>query len=130
MTIDEKLQHFMDVSVNGAYEKGQLMLKEYKTGMDKIYEEHTATAINTANTYIKTSKSGIKRNMSKEFSKQQMDIRRELTDKQAEIKERIFKEVSEIITDYRKNPEYIETNFHKFPEEPLPLTYNYDKIHL
>lgn len=106
MTIEEKLQHFMDISVNGAYEKGQQMLKEYKTGLDKLYEEHKAEAINTANTYIKTTKSGIKRSLSKDFSKQQMDIRRELTNKQEDIKEKIFNEVMDILEEYQKTPEY------------------------
>lgn len=106
MTIEEKLQHFMDISVNGAYEKGQQTIKEYKAALDKVFEEHKAEALNTANTYIKTTKSGIKRNISKDFSKQQMDIRHELTIKQEEIKDKIFDEVTTLLEQFQKTEDY------------------------
>lgn len=106
MTIEEKLKLFMDISVNGAYEKGQLMLEEYKIGMDKIFEEHRAESLATAETYMRTAKSGIKRNLSKDFSKQQTDIRRQLTEKQNELKEKIFSEVIDALEEYKKTEDY------------------------
>lgn len=106
MTIEDKLQHFMDVSVNGAHEKGQQMLDEYKTSIDKLYEQHKAEALNTANTYIKTTKRGIKRNISKDYAQQQLNIKRQLIDKQEEIMEKIFIEVIELLNNFKSTPEY------------------------
>lgn len=106
MTIEEKLDYFMKVSVNGSYEKSQIMFNEYKAGIDKAFEEHKAEALVLAETYMRTEKTAIKRNLYKDFSKQQNDIRRQLTNKQEELKERLFSEVVEALDEYKKTEDY------------------------
>ncbi|MBQ4069633.1 MAG: V-type ATP synthase subunit E [Lachnospiraceae bacterium] len=106
MTIEEKLDYFMKVSVNDSYEKSQIMFNEYKAGIDKAFEHHKAEALVLAETYMRTEKTAMKRNLYKDFSKQQNDIRRQLTNKQEELKERLFSEVVEALEKYKKTDDY------------------------
>ncbi len=106
MTTEEKLQHFMEVSINTAAIKSQSMVDEYKAGMDKIYEDHKADAIRNADTLKKTEQDGLNRNTSKDFAKQQQHIKRKLTHKQDELKEKLFKEVLTVLENYKKTPAY------------------------
>lgn len=123
MTIEEKLQHFMEVSVNTAAIKSQNMVNQYKAGMDKILEDHKAEALKAAETYKKTEKDGINRNSSKEFARHQQHIKRKLTHKHDELKEKLFAEVLTILNDYKKTPEYDELLV-KYIKESLAVAKN------
>lgn len=108
MTIEEKLQHFMDVTVNDANIKRQTIVDEYKAGMDKIYEDHKANALKNVESLKNIEKDEIRRKTKKDFSKQQQLIRRDLTKKMEELKETIFNEVSLLLSEYKKTPAYSE----------------------
>ena len=50
MTIDEKLSHFYDITVEEAHEKAAAILNEHKAALEKMAEEHkTAHANKHAN---------------------------------------------------------------------------------
>lgn len=106
MTTEEKLQHFMEVSVNTAALESQRIIDEYKAGMDKIFEEHKAQAIKDAETRKKTAMDSLVRTSSKDFSQQQQHIKRKLTHKQEELKEKLFNEVTAALNEYKKTKEY------------------------
>ena len=40
MTIDEKLSHFYDITVEEAHEKAAAILDEHKAALEKMAEEH------------------------------------------------------------------------------------------
>lgn len=106
MTTEEKLQHFMEVSVNTAAMESQRMIDEYKAGMDKIFEEHKSQALKDADTLKKTVMDGLIRNSSKDFSMQQQHIKRKLTHKQEELREKLFAEVVTALNAYKQTKEY------------------------
>lgn len=106
MTTDEKLQHFMEVSVNTASAKCQNIIEEYKAGMDKIYEDHKKESIKNAETLKKTTMAGMRRNLAKDFARQQQHIRRKLTHKQEELKDALFQEVLELLIEFKRSPDY------------------------
>lgn len=108
MTTEEKLQHFMEITVNTAAAKCQDMVEEYKAGMDKISEDHKAEAEKKAETLKMTTKDGIRRNSSKEFARQQQQIKRTFTKKQEELKDKLFEEVLELLHAYKATPSYQE----------------------
>lgn len=108
MTTEEKLQHFMEITINTAAAKCQDMVEEYKAGMDKILEDHKVEAEKKAETLKMTTKDGIRRNSSKEFARQQQQIKRTFTKKQEELKDKLFEEVLELLRAYKATPSYQE----------------------
>ena len=82
MTIDEKLSHFYDITVEEAHEKAAAILDEHKAALEKMAEEH------------------------KTLSAEQLTIKRDWTRKQNELKEKIFSEVKGLLESFTKTPEY------------------------
>ena len=44
MTTDEKLQHFLDICMEDARDRGARVFDEYAQALDKTLEEHKASA--------------------------------------------------------------------------------------
>ena len=82
MTIDEKLSHFYDITVEEAHEKAAAILDEHKAALEKMAEENKA------------------------LSAEQLTIKRDWTRKQNELKEKIFSEVKGLLESFTKTPEY------------------------
>ena len=53
MTIDEKLSHFYDITVEEAHEKAAAILDEHKAALEKMAEEHKTLSEENAQTQIK-----------------------------------------------------------------------------
>ena len=47
MTIDEKLQHFMDVTTEKVNAENAKQMQEYEQGLEKVYEDYKETALRT-----------------------------------------------------------------------------------
>ena len=45
MTIDEKLQHFMDVTTEKVNAENAKQMQEYEQGLEKVYEDYKETAL-------------------------------------------------------------------------------------
>lgn len=108
MNINDKLQHFMDVSMNSAMQKKSNLLDEYKNGLDIQFENHKSDSIKKSEIQKKTKIDSIRRDFSKDFSKQQQHIKRKLTHKKDELKEKLFEEVQTMLNDYFKTDDYTE----------------------
>ena len=93
MTTEEKLQNFYNHSLDSANREAERVIGDHQKALDKIFEEHKATA---------------KRDVNKTLSADQLHIRRKLSRKNLELKEKLFKEVREKLTAYKKDPSYEE----------------------
>ena len=100
MTTEEKLQNFYNHSLDSANREAERVIGDHQKALDKIFEEHKATARRQAEK--------AKRDVNKTLSADQLHIRRKLSRKNLELKEKLFKEVREKLTAYKKDPSYEE----------------------
>ena len=79
MTIDEKLSHFYDITVEEAHEKAAAILDEHKAALEKMAEEHKTLSEENAQTQIKAETASARREINKALSAEQLTIKRDWT---------------------------------------------------
>ena len=94
MTIDEKLSHFYDITVEEAHEKAAAILDEHKAALEKMAEEHKTLSEENAQTQIKAETASARREINKALSAEQLTIKRDWTKKQNELKDALQKAIS------------------------------------
>lgn len=108
MTIDDKLQHFMEVSMKNAMTQKSSLVDDYIAGLNIQFENHKADADKKNEIQEKTAMDSIRREFSKDFAKEQQHIRRKLTHKKDELKEKLFAEVKEMLDKFFASDAYIK----------------------
>ena len=106
MTIDEKLSHFYDITVEDARTKAAAILEEHKEALEKMTAERKALSEENAQAQIKAETANARREINKALSAEQLTIKRDWTKKQNELKEKLFSEVKELLDSFTKTPEY------------------------
>lgn len=106
MTIEEKLQHFYDSSIEEAYQEASQMIEEHKKNLDAMLSEHKRSRRQSAETEVKAEAENARREVNKALSAQQLMIKRNWTKKQNELKDKLFAEVQNLLEDFVKTPEY------------------------
>lgn len=106
MTTEEKLKHFLEITVQDASAQGQSIVSEYQQSLDQLFEEHKTAAIRQAEQQIKVERERANRDVNIELARQQLHIKRKITKKQTALKEQLFDEVKSLIVDYMKTEDY------------------------
>lgn len=106
MTIEEKLQHFYDSSIEEAYQEASQMIEEHKKNLDAMLAEHKRSRRQSAEAEVKAEAENAHREVNKALSAQQLMIKRNWTKKQNELKDKLFAEVQNLLEDFVKTPEY------------------------
>ena len=104
MTIDEKLSHFYDITVEDARTKAAAILEEHKEALEKMTAEGKALSEENAQAQIKAETANARREVNKALSAEQLTIKRDWTKKQNELKEKLFSEVKELLDSFTKTP--------------------------
>ena len=66
MTTEEKLKHFMDVSIQSATSKSSKMIDDYTNGLNKVFEDHKINAVRKADLQIKIGTDSLQKEKNKE----------------------------------------------------------------
>lgn len=106
MDIDNKLEHFMDISIKTATQQHDKIVEKYKAKLDRIFEDHKKEAQRKAALSEKIAIDSIQRAAHKEFSHEQVRIKRNLSVKTDKMKDELFEEMVSLLTEYKKTPEY------------------------
>ena len=106
MTIDEKLSHFYDVTVEDAQAKAAGILEEHRKALAQMTEKHKADSQENAQVQIKAETANARREINKALSAEQLTIKRDWTKKQNELKEKLFAEVKTQLENFRNTPDY------------------------
>lgn len=106
MTIDEKLSHFYDITVEDARTKAAAILEEHKEALEKMTAERKALSEENAQAQIKAETANARREVNKALSAEQLTIKRDWTKKQNELKEKLFAEVKTQLENFRNTPDY------------------------
>ena len=106
MTIDEKLQHFYEVSLEEAREDAAQAIQEHKKLLSEKLEEHRQLSRQNAEAEVKAETEHVRREVNKALSAEQITLKRDWSKKQEELKEALFGEVSTKIRDFMSTSEY------------------------
>ena len=106
MTIDEKLSHFYDVTIEDAQAKAAGILEEHRKALAQMTEKHKADSQENAQVQIKAETAKARREINKALSAEQLTIKRDWTKKQNELKEKLFAEVKTQLENFRNTPDY------------------------
>ena len=116
MTIEEKLQHFYDVSVEEASGSASQALEEHKKHLAKMFSDHKQTRQQDAQAQIKAETENAKREVNKALSAQQLTLKRNRTARENELKDELFVEVKERLTQFMSTTEYEDYLVRKIKE--------------
>lgn len=108
MTIEEKLQHFNDYAMEDARLQSAEQLDEYKKALEQIFQEHKEEKRRQEELQIKTETEQIIRDNNKEFSQEQIQIRRAVRQKAEELKDKLFVEIKDRLGRFMDTPAYSE----------------------
>ncbi len=108
MTIEEKLTHFYDTSVEEARHQAEKEVQEHKESLDAAMEEHKKMALENAASSRKAEIANARREINKALSAEQLNIRRDWTARQRRLKEKLFSEVREQILKFMESSCYEE----------------------
>ena len=106
MTIDEKLQHFYEVSLDEAREDAARAIQDHKDYLQKVLEEHKQSRTQTAEAEVKAETEHVRREVNKALSSEQITLKRNWSLKQNELKETLFAEVKNRVQQFTATPEY------------------------
>ena len=106
MTIEEKLQHLMQYSMEEARGKYESVINEYTKTMEEIFQEYQENRKRQENLEIKTETEHLIRENNKRFSEEQVKIRRTISRMQEELKEKLFVEMKDRLARFAESAEY------------------------
>lgn len=106
MKIEEKLKHFTVVTIENVQNKCDMELEKYKSEQDERFERHKAEALRLAALQEKTMKEQIERKASKEYTMEQLHIRRKINHKQDELREKLFADVESKLMEFKQGLDY------------------------
>ena len=75
MTIDEKLQHFYEVSIDEAKEDAAQAIQAHKENLSQMLEEHKQSQRQTADAQIKAEAEHVRREVNKALSAEQITLK-------------------------------------------------------
>ena len=106
MTTEEKLKHFMDVSIQSATSKSSKMIDDYTNGLNKVFEDHKINAVRKADLQIKIGTDSLQKEKNKELSKEQIKIKKEMSKIHEQRKNELFTEVRKLLEQFMTTGEY------------------------
>ena len=98
MTIDEKLQHFMDVTTEKVNAENAKQMQEYEQGLEKVYEDYKETALRKSELELKQ--------MNADLAAEQILIREQTGKLLRELDEKLSSEVKGKLERYMATSAY------------------------
>ena len=108
MTIDEKLQHFYEVSVEEAKEDAAKAIQEHRESLSQMLADHKAARRQSAEAEVKAEAEHVRREINKALAAEQITLKRGWSRKQEELKETLFVEVKQKAQAFMETPEYMD----------------------
>lgn len=106
MTIDEKLQHFMDVTTQKVNAENAGQIEEYQKGLRKVFQDYQDNALRKAALSLKLKEESLEKQKNAEIARQQMEIREQTGKLQKELEQKLYSEVKGKLERYMGAREY------------------------
>lgn len=108
MTTGDKLNHFMEIVVKDADQRGRKALEDYERGLDAIFESFCQESLRKQEAEIKAGREKRQKEVNTELAECQIKIRKRLGEKQEEMKTRLFGGVEQRLAEFKKTPDYYD----------------------
>lgn len=108
MTVEQKLKHFFNSSVEDARMQSETAIREYTEVLNKEFDEFKDRIDRQAALRLKAEETQLRRDLNHELLTNLQAVKKELADRHDELKIKLFGEVTRLLTDFRKTPEYKE----------------------
>lgn len=108
MTIDEKLQHFYDVSIEEAKEDAAKEIQKHRESLSQMLNEHKDARRQGAEAEIKAEADHVRREINKALAAEQITLKRHWSRKQEELKDNLFSAVKKKVDAFMQSPEYLD----------------------
>lgn len=106
LNIEEKLEHFQTLCFKDARERSEKMLEDYTVSLKQILENHKNDAKRQADMQLEAAADNITREMNKQLSIEQINIKREYSTRQEELKSRLMTELRDRLARFMETPDY------------------------
>lgn len=106
MTIEEKLEHFQILCFQDVTARSEKMLNDYTESLRKTLEEHKQDLERQAEMQISAEMDKIERDINKQLSLEQINIKRRYSGKQEEYKSMLFNELRDKLAYFMDTQEY------------------------
>ena len=106
MTIDEKLQHFMDVTTEKVNAENAKQMQEYEQGLEKVSEDYKETALRKSELALKLKEESLKKQMNADLAAEQILIREQTGKLLRELDEKLSSEVKGKLERYMETRAY------------------------
>lgn len=106
MTTEEKLQHFLQFCMEDARTRSAKMLDEYTTALEQTFQEHSAHTAQNAKQRLEMESAKIEREINKQLSIEQINIKRMIGQKQDELKDKLFSELQDMLANFMSTSDY------------------------
>lgn len=93
MTIEEKLQHFMDATTQKVNAENASQIEDYEKGLEKVLSDYKENALRKAQLSLKLKEESLTKQKNAEVAKQQMEIREQTGKLQRELQSKLYTEV-------------------------------------
>lgn len=108
MTIDEKLEHFYQTSVEAANEKAAKDIEAHKAALAEMLREHKESRTQNADQEIKAETENARREINKALSAEMITLKRRSSQKQNQLADQLFADVKNRIQQFTTTPEYLD----------------------
>lgn len=108
MTIEEKLEHFREASLDAASREAYEELNSWKQKLDGQFADHCAKGKARAEQQIRVAARESRQTSNKELAGEQMACKRELSRCEQELTERLYAETREVLEKVKQTPEYAD----------------------
>lgn len=106
MTTEEKLNRFLNTSVNDAMQQSTEIIERYTTALESEFEDFKNSIDNQIEQQLKAETNKIRILTNRELAEKQIEIKRKASKRQDEIKDKIFAEVLDKLADFKSTPDY------------------------
>lgn len=106
MTTEEKLEHFQNFCIEDARTRSTNMLDEYINTLEQAQKDHQADARRHAAMMLDAEVAKIQREINKQLSIEQINIKRTFGQRQEELKDMLFIELKDMLDNFMETAGY------------------------
>lgn len=106
MTIEEKMEHFKNVSLENASNKSNDILTAYKKSLDEQFEKHKEDVLIESKSLEESKLQAAKTESRRQLSKAQSEVKRAITLHQNKLTADVFSSVNERLNKFKQTEDY------------------------
>ena len=106
LTLEEKIKHLQNASMEEARAEGNEIVKKYSDSLEKIFNDHKEAALRQAELNVKTEANKAKQDLNKAMARAQIELKREQGKCQTQLKQRLFRRIGVLLNEYMQTEPY------------------------